>query len=198
MPIEFEFYEIPDLSEKGKSKYCARTVTLKTVSTNELAARIQHASSLTIGDVKGVLVQLSQVLADELAESNRVHIEGIGYFQVTLKTTTEIDPKKTRAQSVWFKSVKFRADKDLNKKLKYVQTERARIRNHSVKLTHEQIDKKLEAFFQKNSFITRRLFQELCGMTTITASRHIKRLKEEGKIKNENTRMQPVYVWVPQ
>ena len=37
-------------------------------------------------------------------------------------------------------------------------------------------------------------FQDLCRMTRSTAMRHIRRLRDEGKLKNEGGVMQPIYV----
>ena len=37
-------------------------------------------------------------------------------------------------------------------------------------------------------------FQALCRMTRSTAMRHIRRLRDEGKLKNEGGVMQPIYV----
>ena len=37
-------------------------------------------------------------------------------------------------------------------------------------------------------------FQEVCCMTRTTANRHLRRLLEEGKLRNIGKRMQPIYV----
>ena len=37
-------------------------------------------------------------------------------------------------------------------------------------------------------------FQNLCGMVRSTAMRHIRRLRDEGKLKNMGGTMQPIYV----
>ena len=197
MAIQFEFYKTPDPSDAEETKYHARAVTTHTVDTNKIIEEINERASLTPGDVKAALRALSDLIALHLSESRRVHLEGIGYFQPTLKYVKEINPHKTRAQSIWFKSVKFRADNDLKMKLKNVATERSMIRRHSAGLTPKQIDKKLTTFFQENEFLTRKLFEELCGMTRTTAAREIRRLKGEGKIKNINTRQQPFYIPEP-
>lgn len=193
MSIDFDFYETPDQSGKKTGKYHVRTVTIKTASTDEIASKIQMASSLTIGDIKAVLSLLSQEIANRLEQSERVHLEGIGYFQVTLKADKDIDPNKTRAQSVWFKSVKFRADQELKNKLKNVHTVRSQMKRHSAKLSDTQIDKKVADYFEENEFLTRKKLELLCGFTPSTASRHIKRLKDEGKIKNMGMLRQPMY-----
>lgn len=194
MAIDFEFYENPDPSGENAGKYHARVVTYRTVKTPEIARNIQKASSLTIGDVMGVLSALSDELSSNLEDSNRVHLEGIGYFQATVQVAREVDVKKTRANSVFFKSVTFRADKVLKKKLITAITQRSMIKSHSAKLSDEKVDRLVSDYLQEKKAITRRNLQLLCGFTEYTATKHIRRMLEEGKIKNINTSKQPVYV----
>ena len=197
MSIKFEYYETPDTSGEKSGKFHPRTVSSKTVATNDVAHRIHQSSTLTIGDIKGVLAALRDEIAYHLGQSNRVHLEGIGYFQATLKADKEVDPRKTRAQSVWFKSVKFRADEELKEKLRYTKTVRSVIKRHSARLTNEQVDQKVEEWFATGDFLTRKRLEKLCRLTPSTAAIHIRRLKAEGKIKNINTNSQPIYVKTP-
>lgn len=194
MAIEFEFYESPDPNGEGKKKYHARNVTRRNVTTEELCQDIQLGSSLTVGDVKAALSALSRELQRHLADGAQVHLEGIGYFQATLKTSQEIVPGKTRAKSVWFKSVKFRADKTVKENLKNIRTRRAKVKVHSNQLTDKQVDKRVEGYFAESALLTRMKLQKLCGFTRYAADKHIKRLITEGKIKNANTPKQPMYV----
>ena len=82
MAIEFEYYENPGVSGEKSGKYHPRVVTLRTVSTDEIAESIQEGSSLTVGDVRAVLERLSSKIAYHLGSSERVHLQGIGYFPV--------------------------------------------------------------------------------------------------------------------
>ncbi|GCB34222.1 hypothetical protein KGMB02408_11670 [Bacteroides faecalis] len=61
-------------------------------------------------------------------------------------------------------------------------------------LTNEEIDQRLTKYFKTHQFMRRCDFQSLCGMARSTAMRHIRRLREEGKLKNEGGVMQPIYV----
>lgn len=196
MAIKFEFYESPVSNGEKSANYHARTISLRTVTTDQIARDIHEKSSLTTSDVKAVIVELSNEIAFHLGESERVHIEGIGYFQATLKCDKEIDPQKTRAQSVWFKSVKYRADQELKKKLKYIKTERSAIKSHSARLTNEEVDEKVSAFLAEGGFLTRGKLQAICKLTSSTAAKHIRRMREERKIKNINTPRHPIYVLV--
>ena len=62
------------------------------------------------------------------------------------------------------------------------------------KLSPEEIDKRLEKYFLTHDFMTKGAFCTLTGMSRTTASRHIKRLCEEGKLENRGLQKQPIYV----
>ena len=47
--------------------------------------------------------------------------------------------------------------------------------------------------FQQNGTLTRNQFEVLCGLTYSTAVRHLKRLREEGKIINIASPKHPLY-----
>ena len=61
-------------------------------------------------------------------------------------------------------------------------------------LSEEEIDRRLTEFFTTHQVLIRRNLQSICQFTQIMASRHIQRLKEQGKIENIGTRFQPIYV----
>lgn len=140
---------------------------------------------------------MSYQIAQHLSESERVHVEGIGFFEVSLQCPETENPKETRAGKVKFKSVNFRADKALNEKMHKAQTIRSKRKVHSSAFSPEKMDEKLTVYFQTNLFLMRRDLEQLCGLTQITANRQLKRLIEEKKLKNIATRYHPVYVPMP-
>ena len=111
-----------------------------------------------------------------------MHVDGLGFFQVTLSCEEEIrNPKDKRVHRVKLKAIKFKADKELKGELCHMKFQRSKIRPHSTNLSEVEIDMKLTEYFAENQIITRKDFQYLCGMTQITAYRHIKRLMAEKK-----------------
>ena len=198
MAVKFEFYESPVAPDKKKKvRYHPRVVSFKTVETDQIIYDIRKRCSLTPADILATLSALKEALADRLREGQRVHLEGIGYFQVTLSAPETRNPKDTRANQVKFKSVKFRADQELKGELLSLKAERSNFRPHSARLSEIEIDQLLTTYFEENQVITRHDFQVLCTMTRVTAGRHINRLIEAKKLKNINTRYQPIYVPVP-
>ena len=84
MSIQYEFYRNPNSQGTNKKRYHARVVPTGRISTDQLAQEIQKESSLTVADVKSVLIALADKMGEHLGEGRKIHLEGIGYFQVNL------------------------------------------------------------------------------------------------------------------
>ena len=195
MSLLYEFYRNPQSDENEKIKYHPRVITTGRVDTEQLARDIQQSCSLTRSDVKGMLAALADKMAQYLSEGKRVYLEDIGYFKVNLECNqeiTEIDDKGVGKVS--FKSISFRADERLKKIMKRTKIHRSNLKPHSMPLTNEEIEAKLTEHFATNPAITRRQFQFLCQILKPTACRIIKRLVEEGKLKNIASSRSPVYM----
>ena len=199
MAVQFELYKTPMPKEKkNKTRYHARPVSFETVNTEKLAYRIHDRSTLRVSDIISTLEELKNEVAQCLLEGKKVHVDGLGFFQVTLSCEEEIrNPKDKRVHRVKLKAIKFKADKELKGELCHMKFQRSKIRPHSANLLEVEIDMKLTEYFAENQIITRKDFQYLCGMTQITAYRHIKRLMAEKKLQNKGTIYQPIYTPVP-
>lgn len=195
MAVKFEFYETPTPDdEKGEKKYHARVVSYNTVETEQIIHSIHTSCTLARGDVKACLAELSRVLVEKLLGGERVHLEGLGYFQVTLQCDSDDTNPKTRSHHVSYKTVKFRPDKELNKEMRHLKVERSSIRMHSERMDNETVEIRLMEYLETHGSITRKGLEALCGLTRTTAGRHITRLVREKKIKNTNYHFQPIYV----
>ena len=195
MAIEYDFYRNPNSQGTNKKRYHARVVSSHRVSTDQLAEEIQKECTLTTADIKAVLITLSDKLAQHLGEGSKVHLEGIGYFQVNLKCKEEVrTTNAVRSENVEFKSVSYRADNHLKKHLKTQKIQRSKTKIHSATLTGEEIDQTLSTYFATHETITRRQFQVLCSQVKSTAQRLLKRLLDDGKLRNIATSQHPVYM----
>ena len=199
MAIQFELYKTPHpKDEEDKEVYHARVVNFQHVDTDYLAREIQTATSLTEGDVKSVLESLSHFMGDRLRDGQSVHLDGIGYFQIKLNSKEPITSPKLKANQIKLKAnISFKADAKLKRSVSVVHVERSKLKSHSVSRSNDEIDKLLTDYFINNPVLTRSDFQRLCGFTPTTAARHIKRLKEEKKLKNINTYYNPIYMPMP-
>lgn len=194
MAIKFEFYRTPVTAGTHKKRYYPKVVRARRVETDQLSKEIHKRCTLTVSDVRAVLISLSEQLAAHLENGERVHVEGLGYFYVTLKSPEVRDPKTTRATSVKVKTVRFCPDAELKELLEGAEIKRSDWRPHSRVWSFEEMEKRLADYFRTESFLTRRTFQELFTVTRTTVLRHIHRLLTEGKLRNAGTRVQPVYV----
>ena len=195
MSIEYEFYRNPDSQGTKKKRYHARVVPTGRISTDQLAQEIQKECTLTVSDVKSVLIALADKMAEHLGEGRKVHLKDIGYFQVNLHCKEEVrTTHAVRSENVEFKSVSFRADSNLKESLKKQKIRRSKNKPHSMPMTEQQIDEKLTEHFAQKPILTRRDFQFLCLQVKSTACRILRKLVEEGKLKNISTPRNPVYV----
>ena len=195
MPIRFEWYENPDSENKGKKRYHARPVLNGRVETPELARAIQERCSLNEIDANAALDALSRVLGEHLRDGQRVHLNGLGYFQISLTCDGEdiYEDTKRRNTKVHVKGVNFTPDQTLRKRLGPVQLDRIEV-PHSARVTDEEVDAKVHLYLQSHGHLTRGILQELCDIKPRTAIRQLNRLQAEGKIKNTGWKRQPFYV----
>ena len=195
MAVNYEFFETPNPKGDGTKTYHPRVVSFGSISTDKLAQEIQETCTLTRADVKAVLVSLADKMAQYLSHGQKIHLDGIGYIGMSLQCKKKICNKEDMKHApVMFKAITFRADEELKRKMRRVKLERSPIRQHSAEISEEGINQKLTEHFMENAIITRSQFQDLCHLCESTAYRHIKRLMEEGKLKNVSTRHNPVYV----
>ena len=195
MPIQYEFYRNPNSQGTNKKRYHARVVPAGRISTDRLAKEIQKECTLTVADVKSVLIALADKMSEHLGEGRKVYLEGIGYFQVNLRCKEEVRTiHAVRSENIEFKNVSFRADIDLKKNLKSQKIRRSRNKPHSMPMTEKEIDEKLTEHFASNPILTRRDFEFLCQQVKSTACRLLRKLVEAGKLKNVSTPRNPVYV----
>lgn len=195
MALKYEFYRNPNCATTNKKRYHARIVPNGRISTDRLAKEIQKESSLTVADVKSVLIALADKMAEHLGDGRKVYLEGIGYFQVNLHCKEEVRTMHgARSENIEFKSVSFRADANLKKSLKKEKIQRSKNKPHSMPITEKEIDAKLTEYFAQNPILTRRDFEFLCMQVKSTACRTLRKLVEAGKLKNVSTPRNPVYV----
>ena len=194
MPVFYDFYENPQPNEDGQPLYHPRAVTTGTVSTEEIARDIQKATSLTEGDVVACLTALSYSLQTNLSASRRVHLEGIGYFQLSLEAPPAKDPKQYNASNVHIKAIRYRADKVMKERMSGAKfMRRAMSENHSSVREYAKVERLLMDYLAEYQYITTSQLIELCNLRPSTARRHLARLREEGKIENIASRNAPIY-----
>lgn len=195
MKAEYDFYQSPvPKGSNRKPGLHARIVPGGTVDSNLLAKEIHEACSLTIGDVEATILMLGKVMVQNLKEGKRIHIKGLGYFEMTLQCPQITDAKEIRAESVRFKSLAFRPEVALKKELSTTKFVRVTRKRHSKEYATNKIEELLTGFYAGHETLSRLDFQQLCGFTKGTASRRLAELVKAGKLKKEGLYRFPVYV----
>lgn len=196
MAILYDWYENPGESDDSEEKGLHPRIFLNgKVGTDKLCRMIHGRSSLSVGDVKNAFEMLAQICGEELREGREVHIEGLGYFAPILRSTQKVTRStKNKWSKMELKTIGFRPDARLRGELVGAKASRSKYARHSESLSEVEIDMRLKEYFADHDVMFRYDFQEVCCMTRTTANRHLRRLLEEGKLRNIGKRMQPIYV----
>ena len=194
--ILYDWYENPGESDDSEEKGLHPRIFLNgKVGTDKLCRMIHGRSSLSVGDVKNAFEMLAQICGEELREGREVHIEGLGYFAPILRSTQKVTRStKNKWSKMELKTIGFRPDARLRGELVGAKASRSKYARHSESLSEVEIDMRLKEYFADHDVMLRYDFQEVCCMTRTTANRHLRRLLEEGKLRNIGKRMQPIYV----
>ena len=195
MAAQYDFYKNPPSQKDPKKKSLhPRIVSFNTTTPQELATLVQDRCSATTADVSLVLDALRSVLIQQIKMGNRVHLEGLGYFMMTLSSEPIQSDKEIRAESVHFKSIAFRPETGLKKAFKAIRLERAPKKAHSAALTEEVIIEKLKTHFTIYQTISSREFQALCSLQHTTAATRLKTLVAKGILLKTGHPRFPMYV----
>lgn len=199
MAVKYDFYETPAPDgRKEKKSLHVRILPGKTVDSETLAQTIHQRSTFNVGEVKAVITALRDLMIETMQEGNRIHLDGIGYFQMTATCQPVESEKEIRAESVQCKSIAFRPEKDFKRALSArAHFVRAAIKKHSNNTSSADIDKLLTDYFASNNHITRTEFERLTHLTKMTACRRLKLLVDEGRLQKEGVYRSPIYTAVP-
>ncbi|MBO7051298.1 MAG: HU family DNA-binding protein [Prevotella sp.] len=85
MAIQVKVYQ--DTRKNSNKLFYGRAYHLNTIDSDQLAERIQANCTVKKSDVVAVLTELVEVMNYELANSNKIKLDGFGYFSVGVKTS---------------------------------------------------------------------------------------------------------------
>ncbi len=95
----------------GNQLWYGRAVHPSTVGLDVIAERVQRNCSMTKGDVLCVMTEMVAVMKDEIQNSNKVKIDGLGTFYINLRTSGSVSEEGFNAQdNVKGFAVKFLAE----------------------------------------------------------------------------------------
>ena len=162
MAALYDLFRTPQQKGETKVRYHARSVVTGKTSTKDLIRTISKRSAFKEGVVTGVRIALEEVLRDELATGKSVQLDGVGAFRISAKSPSVRDRHEIRAESIEFKGVVYKADKQLLKKLSGTKFMRTKYSQCSNEISEIEIDGLLMEYFKEHDYITTKEMQQLC------------------------------------
>lgn len=97
MAVNYKVYK-SNRKGTGNGMYYARASHRGTVTVDDLAKTMEANSTVKRSDILAVLAELSETMRNELQQSNRVKIDGMGTFKIGVNTSPAKSVKEFTAQ----------------------------------------------------------------------------------------------------
>lgn len=175
----------------------------RTVTTEELAASIQQASSLTEADVAGVLTALGHEVATALLSGNRVTLDGLGTFSISLSIDREafagrVKPQKLegddlKANEIRINKVLFTPDGRLKERLRGAKFVSSGVHS-SGDLNPKLVEGFLRRSFSDKGYICRRDLESTFDISTRRANQLLRELVDDGRVRPCGTQSSRFYL----
>ncbi|MBR1594620.1 MAG: HU family DNA-binding protein [Alloprevotella sp.] len=189
MPIHYDFYPAKGL--KGtRDELFVRPISNQTTGMKEIAHAIEHATSATAADTKLVLSALSAAVIDELLKGNRVHLDGLGYFSISMKGEVARDKNgRPLLKNAGVRDILFQPERQMLASLGNARFTAADHRGRrSSGATEADVMRALRKLGADGAVFSSAKFRSELGLTVSTANRLLRRLREEGVVENIGTR----------
>jgi predicted histone-like DNA-binding protein len=125
MAIKYRVKTKPDnIGNRETTKYYAVPVYKGIVDIKELSEKLSDRSTLTRGDIYGVIIGLVPLIEEYLHDGYAVRIDELGIFTVSASSQGFDNPEQCKPHHVVAKKVCFRAENRLKKNLETVKFER--------------------------------------------------------------------------
>ena len=182
--IAYQLYERNDLTGKSTKKNPTMGVSVvssRVVTTKEMADDINHASSVTQSDVAAVLQAVGQRIAEALLDGNRIEIDHVGTFSLTLTCGNKRKEDYITSKDISVSRISFTPCAELWKQMRSAQIVSGGPTGNK-HLTDATIEKRLEEYFATNDSLSRSTFERICECSRHTALTKLKELVKAGKL----------------
>lgn len=194
MSVNYDLYEIRNVSGNGERRCYARPLLGKAMSPRSMSESISRNCSLKPSDVEAVLVELGEMLCSRLASGHRVYLPEIGYFGFRVSLPRGADASKVRGWHLRVGSVTFRAHSSLLRSLRQsVSFERAQRTMRSRSYTDEEMEAAVKSYLGANRFLTRRVMESEFHLRRSKALQWLSRLVDMSILVRGGVRSSPVY-----
>ncbi len=182
--IAYQLYERNDLTGKSTQKNPTMGVSVvssRVVTTKEMADDINHASSATQSDVAAVLQAVGQRIAEALLDGNRIEIDHVGTFSLTLTCGNKRKEDYITSKDISVSRISFAPCAELWHAMRRAQIVSGGPTGNK-HLTDATIEKRLEEYFATNDSLSRSTFERICECSRHTALTKLKELVKAGKL----------------
>lgn len=194
--IRYDFFRTPSQAN-GQKNYHVRILKPQVLEFEDVKDSLNLFSSVTPGDVSAVVEGISTLLVSQLTSGRRVHINGIGYFSLSVSAPTIDDKQDFDACDIQIKGINFKPDATLMKQMRKQEMHfRRNDVSHSKELKLEDLLLIFENFYAEHDSMS---FREFCIITRLphtTAYRLLKQLCDgpNAIIKHIGPRNASVYI----
>ena len=182
--IAYQLYERNDLTGKSTQKNPTMGVSVvssRVVTTKEMADDINHASSATQSDVAAVLQAVGQRIAEALLDGNRIEIDHVGTFSLTLTCGNKRKENYITSKDISVSRISFAPCAELWKQMRSAQIVSGGPTGNK-HLSDATIEKRLEEYFATNDSLSRSTFERICECSRHTALTKLKELVKAGRL----------------
>ena len=177
-----------------KNPHVAVTVVnSKLTTTKELAEYINFACSVTESDVVAVLQALGRCVCDELLDGNRVELDNLGTFSLSLTCGQKKLEDRVTKKDIRVKNILFTPCAEMKQAMRGAEIVSGGPNPHK-RLTDEVILLRLAKYFDEHEFMQRRNFEAVCECSRYTATKKLKELVRAGKLREMGAKNIRFYV----
>ncbi|MDR1895181.1 MAG: HU family DNA-binding protein [Prevotellaceae bacterium] len=185
MAAIYNVFRNPNPEKAGRPKndrLHPRLVNQKTIRIDQMIDEISEFASFSSADVKGMLASFQHQLVLHLSRGEIVELEGLGTFNVSLKSTQATTEKEITPSTIAFGKVVFRCSKELKDKLKQMKFRRSdegsRLRGYPEAKRKDNI----LAYLASKPTISSTICCGLNGCSKYMAIKDLSELQQAGKI----------------
>ena len=168
-------------------------VNSKLTTTKELAEYINFACSITESDVVAVLQALGKCVCDELLDGNRVELEHLGTFSLSLTCGNKKLEDRVTKRDIHVKNILFTPCAEMKEAMRTAEIVSGGP-NPNKQLSDEVIERRLTKYFEEHEYMQRRDFEACCECSRYTATKKLKELVKSGKLRALGAKNSRFYV----
>jgi predicted histone-like DNA-binding protein len=183
--IAYQLRRQNDLTGQATKKNPHVAVTIvnsRLTTTKELAGYINHACSATEADVAAVLQALGKCVCEELLDGNRVELDHLGTFGLSLTCGNKKLEDRVTKNDIRVKNILFTPCAEMKQAMRGAEIVSGGP-NPNKQLSDEVIERRLVKYFDEHEYMQRRDFESVCECSRYTATKKLKALVQSGKLR---------------